>query len=249
MAGWDLVAFYESAARNGLAGIAAIEHDEHIVSGDDLEVRDNGFVAMVQCVTAAIANFDEWRFHRSLDPNWVHSRSAVRDQTGGVDYGRVRFLKYPFNDGDVLNVEADNTNNAQVEAALLALAYGVDPNLTQMPNALPVGARWVLATGATAAVAGAWKKSTTTFSESFDKNKVYKILGMLAYSDTMYACRLQHRSGDMVEHRPGVPGGDTAILCSPLYGYFGSFKGDKPPQLEVLASGTDAAQYAELLIL
>lgn len=222
-----------------------------MVTGDDLEVRSNGIVAFLQFVTAAVANFDEGRIRRSLDPNWVHSRTAYRDQTGAVDYGRARFLGYPFNDGDVLNAEADNGNNAQVEAALLALVYGSNPGLSQEPpgGQIPVGAKWILATGGTAAVAGTWTKSAVTWSETFDKNRVYQVLGMIAYSATMYAARLQHRSGDMVNHRPGVPGGDTPILCSPLYGYFGSFRGDKPPNLEVLCSGTDAAQYAELLIL
>lgn len=248
---WSLEAFYESVARNGLDGIAAIETDTLVTTGDDLEMDANGVVAWATLVTAAIANVVDWRFHRTLDPNWFRSNVFVRDQTGAIDYGKLGFAGYPFSEGDVLNAEADNGNNAQVEALLLALGYPSAQFLLAPPT-LPPGARWVDVTGGTAAVAGTWTKSTATFNETFNRGQKYQVLGMIGYSATGYAMRLHHRGpkgNPWIEHRPGVPAGDTVLLCQPLYGDFGWFQGDKPPNLEVLCSGADGAQYASLLIL
>lgn len=248
---WDLVAFQESAARNGLAGIAvAAGESKYKVSGDDLYVKSAGRVELATIVTAAVANYDEGRFHRTLDPNWCHTRMFFRDQTGAVDRHNIMFLNYPFFDGDILRAEADNGNNAQVESALLALVYGESPGLSLSPPALPVGAKWVQGAGATAAVANTWVSSAMTWSETFNFAKIYQIVGMVAYSATGYAARLDFKgSAPSVGWAPGIPMGDTAILCTPIWGDFGRFRGDQPPDVEVLASGTDAAQYIDICVV
>lgn len=248
---WDLNIFHESAARNGLAGIAAITQDGVVTSGDDLEVRDKGSVVMATLVTAAVANFDEWRFHRSLDPNWHHSRTSFRDQTGAVDLHNIDFCNYPFESGDVLRAEADNGNNAQIESAILALAYGSDPMLSVgIPKiGLPPNAHWINGVGGTTVTANALSAATITWSESFNKDQVYQVLGMIAYSATGYAARLRYRGkSKAVGWFPGVPAGDTAILAQRFYGDFGSFAGDQPPNVEMLCSGADTAQYIGLLV-
>jgi len=248
---WDLNVFYESGARDGLAGIAAIAQDGIVTNGDDLEPRGDGTVILGTCVTAAVANFDEWRFRRTLDPNWIHSRTAYRDQTGAVDERNLLFLNYPVKSGDVLRAEADNGGNAQIEAALLAIAYGGDPALSVgIPRiAIPPNARWVNGVGATTVTAGALTPCAITWSETFDKDRVYQVLGMIAYSATGYAARLRYRGKSAaVGWFPGVPAGDTAILAQRFYGNFGSFYGDQPPQAELLCSAGDTAQYVELLV-
>ena len=106
---FDTVAFQEAAARNGLAGIAvAGGEDKYKSSGDDLYTLGDGRVEMATFVTAAIANYDEGRFHRTLDSNWIHSRMFARDQAGAVDRHNIMFLSYPFANGDILRAEADN---------------------------------------------------------------------------------------------------------------------------------------------
>lgn len=248
---WDLNIFYESAARNGLDGIAAINQDGVVTSGDDLEVRGAGAVHMATCITAAVANFDEWRFHRSLDPNWNHSRTHFRDQTGAVDLHNIQFLNYPFQSGDVLRAQADNGNNAQIEAVLLACVYGGNPMLSVgVPRFdIPAGAKWVNGVGGTTITAGALSNCTITWSESFNKDQVYQVLGMVGYSATGYAARLRYRGkSPAIGYFPGVPVGDTSILNQPIYGNFGAFVGDQPPNVEFLGSAGDTAEYVALLI-
>lgn len=249
---WDLNILHESAARNGLAGIAAISQDGVVTSGDDLEVRGAGSIVMASFVTAAIANWDEGRFHRTLDPNWQHTRTAVRDQTGAVDKHNILHTNYPVKSGDIIRAEADNGNNAQIETCLLAIAYGADPQLSVgMPKfAIPPNAKWINGVGGTTHTANTLTTCAITWSENFNKDQVYRILGMRAYSATAYAARLRFRGkSKAVGWFPGVPAGDTAILNQPFYGDFGSFVGDQTPNAEFLSSGGDTAQYVELLIV
>jgi hypothetical protein len=248
---FDLVAYQESVARNGLAGIAvAGGEDKYKVSGDDLYTIGDGRVELASCVTAAIANLDEWRFHRTLDANWNHSRMFARDQTGAVDRHNLMFTGYPFFNGDILRAEADNGNNAQIESVGLALVYGDSPQLSLSPPPIPRGAFWMQGAGGTAAVANTWVKSSMTWSATLNYNQLYRVLGMVAYSATGYWARLYYKgSSPAKDWRPGCPMGDTAILSLPLYGDFGSFRGDQPPDVQVLCSGTDAAQYIDLLVL
>ena len=191
---WDLVCYQEAAARNGLAGIAVAGGEtKYKVSGDDLYVRGAGRVELATFITAAIANYDEGRFHRTLDPNWCHSRMFARDQTGAVDRHNLMFLNYPFAAGDILRAEADNGNNSQVENCSLALVYGGSPNLSLSPPALPVGAFWMQGAGGTAAVANTWVRSAMTWSATLNYNVIYKVVGMVAYSATGYAARLAYK--------------------------------------------------------
>lgn len=247
---WDLVAFQESAARDGLAGIAVAGGESfYKVSGDDLYVKRACAVELATFITAAVANYDEGRFHYTLDPNWVHSRMFARDQAGAVDRHNLMFLNYLVPAGAILRAEADNGNNAQIESCLLALVYDQSPGLSISPLGVPPGARWVQGAGGTAAVANTWTKSTLTLSETFDYNRIYQIFGMCAYSATGYAVRLFYKgSAPSRGWSPGVPMGDTALLSMPIFGDFGRFRGDQPPDVEVLCSGTDAAQYVDLLV-
>lgn len=104
--------------------------------------------------------------------------------------------------------------------------------------------------GGTAAVANTWVTSTMTWSSTFNYNLDYRIVGLCAYSATGYAARLKYKgSAKAAAWRPGIPMGDTAILCMPIWGDFGSFRGDQPPDVQVLCSGTDAAQYIDMCVV
>lgn len=247
---WDLVAFQEAAARNGLDGIAVAGGETFYKnSGDDLYVKRACAVQLATFVTAAIANYDEGRFHYTLDPNWCHSRMFARDQTGSVDRHNIMFLNYLIPDGAILRAEADNGNNSQIESCLLALIYDQSPGLSLSPIGIPPRAQWVQGAGGTAAVANTWTKSAMTWSQTFDYNRFYRIYGLVAYSATGYAVRLFFKgSSPSVGWAPGIPMGDTAILSLPIFGDFGSFRGDQAPDVEVLCSGTDAAQYIDMLV-
>lgn len=248
---WDYVHFHESAARNGLAGVAVpAGEDIYKYSGDDLYVRAAGTVVMAGVISAAIANFDEARFRRKRDPNFNHLRTFVRDQTGAIV--PPAFLAYDFYDGDVLQADADNGNNAQIESVFLALAYDQSPLLSfsQPKTQIPSGAKWVNGVGATTVTANTWSLASMTWSETFDITKMYQILGMNAYSATGYGARLRFKgSSPWRGYSPGVPCGDTNILNAVIYGDFGQFRGDQPPDLQMLCSAGDTAQYSDMLIV
>ena len=247
---WDLACAHEAAARNGLAGIAIpAGEDLYSYSGDDLTVRGAGAVFLFTFRTAAIANYVQGRWHKKVDANWNRARGFVSDQTGATAH-RIAYLNYPVASGDVLTSEADNGNNSQIENVAWGIAYGSMPMVREQPIIpIPPNAQWIEGDGGTAAVANTWTTSAVTWLADFNQNARYRIYGMMAQSATMYAARLIFKSGSTwTGYAPGGPGGDTAIINFPLYGDFGDFIGGAPPDIEVLCSGTDAAQYVHLLI-
>lgn len=187
------------------------------------------------------------RFRQTRDANWNEVSLAGSDQTGEH---RTMHLSYPIKAQDILRAQADNGNQNQLEVLLLAVAYGVEPNLTEdRPANLPANAKWVRGTHASTMVAGAWTVGAITWSDTFDRSKTYKILGFMAQSATMYGARLYYKgSAPSVGYAPGVVGHDTVALAYPMYGNFGSFKGDQPPDIEGLCSAGDTAGVVEILV-
>jgi len=248
---WDLVAFMETVARNGLDYVA-IPAGENLYryAGDSLYVRTRGSVHMACAITAAIGNVDEFRFHRGLDPNWCHSRIHIRDQTGVVAPQNYGFEHYPFNDGDTLTAQVDNANVAQYDCVLLAVSDGKDPGLRLDPHNLPVGAKWVAGLGAATAVAATWTNAPIVWTDTFNITKTYQILGMYCFGATAYAARLIFKgSSPSKGYGPGVPAGDT-LLCVPcFYADFGTFMGDQPPDIQYLASAGDTVQNVGILVI
>lgn len=251
--GWDLVAFHESVACNGLDYKApAAGETYYTVNGDDLKTRGSGAVKFASCITAAIANFDEWRFHRTLDPDWVHTRMFHRDQTGALSNNDVMYLNYLFGNNENIRAQADNGNNAQVESIALGMAYGMDPMFSVgMPTfQIPEGAAWVQGTGATTVTANTWSNATITWAKNFKQEATYRILGMVGYSATGYLGRFKFKADSPTKgFAPGGFIGDTAILSLPCYAKFGSFKGANPPSVEMLCSAGDTAQYIDMLVI
>lgn len=244
---WDYELFHLSGARNGMTVITPSATNTVRISGNNLEPRTAGHVRMATCVTAAIANLVGWRFRETQQTNYARSTGHSRDQTGAVDGHNLMFLAYPFGKDAILQAEADNGNNAQVESVQMALAYGTDPLLGLQPRfVVPDNSGWIDGQGGTAAVANVWTESAVTWNFTFKRDINYAIIGMMAYSATGYAGRLIFPAGEV--YRPGVPAGDTNLLNQPIYGHFGTFKGQNPPNLEICASGTDATQQVKLLI-
>lgn len=252
---WDIVAFYESAARNGLAGIAAVADQLYETGGDNLYARENSNVAFAELITAAIANTDQWRFRKPTDATYHHmlERTGIRDQTDNPILERIlQNLGYPLNKNDPLNVDADNTNNAQVECALFGIGIGnARPRLVPMyllPFTKPI--KIVQVTGTATLTAGAWTTVTATWP-TLEPNKNYTIVGLAASSATCYAARVIHRVGQWQQARPGVPGYDVADMA-PLIGCdltFGTFPGKTPPNFEFLASAGDTAENINVALL
>lgn len=249
---FDLVAFGSTAARNGLTVVPPLEAGSrsgyNVINTNFIRAKTPGAVWFVTCLSAAIANLDEFRLRDVQDGQWVHLRTACRDQTGVPHIGTFGFLQYPYPSEALLGVEIDNTNNNQLEIMLLALAPA-NPGLRLDNPFGAAGAKPIAGTGATAAVASTWTHSLVTWSETFETNKTYQIVGMAGWSATMYALRLVYPQAPMSGWNPGVPGCDTITCQTPMYGNFGQFKGDNPPNIEVLCSGTDAAQNVTIWIV
>jgi len=252
---FDLVAFSESAARNGMAGITPAAGEQYYdFSGDDLYIDEDRECFLACAVTEAIANLAEWRFHAKGDPNWNRSKGHMKDQTGAVDLHLLAYLNQMFPKGSTINVEADNGNNAQLDTVLMFLAKrGQVPAVCgPVPHAgmLPPNTDLVQIVGATTVTADTWSNCPLTFTNyTFNRDSMYEILGMMLHGETMHAGRLRFKKGSPnVDDHPGVPGGDTKLLNHMFYGPFGRFKGSNPPDLEALCSAGDTAQEGTLLI-
>lgn len=246
MPGWDCVAWYESAAKSGYVDVAAVVDRTHQVSGDNIFARDDGKVVAAFPLTAGIANFVRARFRQTRDADWNEVSLGASDQTGEH---RILKLNYPVKTQDILAVQADNGNNAQVEAMLLCVAYGVEPNIRLEPGDLPANARWVRGTHSSTMVAGNWTRGVMTWSMTFDRSKTYRVLGMISQGATVYGTRLMYMgSSPSVGYAPGFVGHDTLALSFPIYADMGRFKGDQPPDIESLCSAGDTAGVVELLI-
>jgi len=242
--GWSLLAFQNSAARNGLTAIPPVSDEtQYTVSATNYaKLSRDGVVSAVAFRTAAIANFVSARFRESGMRNYIEAYHAI-DQTRQL-LGAQDFLpaNIPIAKGNLIEAQADNGNNAQVEAAFVVFG---DP--TKFSNTPPHGAYPIKATCSTANVANVWKnKGDVTWSETFNTKKRYKIVGMMGHSATGYAARLI--SSDYKE-RPGCLLADNAQLQVPLYGDFGWFDGDNPPSIESIASGTDTTLNVTLFVV
>jgi len=248
---WDFVAFGSSAARSGLQAVVPLEGASlsgyQVINTNFIRTKGPGAIASAGCISAAIANLLQWRVGVN-SRDYSHMRCCARDQTSVPHEGTVAGLNMPLKAGDLVHVDVDNTNTAQVEVVWMSLCPG-DMGLRWGGPCPAANARPIAGTGGTAAVALTWTRSTVTWGETFEQDVEYHIVGMSAHSVTMYGCRLAFTSGPMMAYHPGVPGGDTIVLQNPVWGNFGTFKGATPPNVEVLCSGTDASQNITLWIV
>lgn len=253
MPSFDIYAFYESAAKNGLTLIAAAAgHRKGIVAGDNIEITKPGTAFRSEMVSAAIANAVQFRLHKTTDNNAaVRSRAGfIRDQT---DICRqLAEFNYPIKAGEILNAYGDNGNNAQVEAVIVMVADGdAVPYFSDKPPApIPKDAFLMDVTGGTALVAGTWTESVVTTNAILERNAEYQILGVAMQSAGMIACGLVPRGKTNQEgFFPGVPGGDLpgeAVMW--FSDAFPSFEGANLPNLFGLSVSADAAQYGTWLV-
>lgn len=190
---FDTIAFMETAAKNGYTAVAAVADVlAGRTSGDNFETIKAGHISMATQISAAIANFVGGRFRHSRDPNYCELKAFfARDQTGAVDLHNLAYIAYPFKSGSVLNCWMDNGNNAQYEAMLLWLTYDGTPAPRPFPLSTPLNTKWVYGTGAATLVAATWTDASITWGETFEKDVIYKIAGLAAYSATGYAARLK----------------------------------------------------------
>jgi len=250
---FDLIAFHESTTNDGLLPVAPAPGGGHgyVVTGDDLEPKGDAYVLKAMMQSAAIANFIEGNFGHSGDnePNWNRMANFVRDQTGAVidPMGET----YKMDGGEQMNCNQDHGANAQVANLILALAPSIIPiHIGNAPKNLPVGLKWITATGVTAAIANTWSPDVATYTYIFNSKKTYAIYGVAGFSTTGYAFRIDPQSLDKT-FRPGWMLGDTNITCQALYTEVPMyiFNGNAPPQFQKLCSATDSSATRYFLLI
>lgn len=246
MSTWSLLGFgAAAAARATLTNIVPLADVTHyVVDGTNYaKFSRPGSVFFGNLISAAIANVIEGDFRKDSDRNYMRF-SIARDQTTQFLPSNMLTCRYPVSPNERLEMRANNNNNSQIEG--FYYGYGTPTPLTFSPAIQPH--RYVRATMTGTLTANLpWSAGgAVTWSETFDPNKRYRVVGMSAQSATLYAARIVFPDSIW---RPGVPGSDTVGLTSMLYGDFGSFIGNTPPTFEFSASGADTAEVVTLAII
>lgn len=244
---WDLLAFHPAAAaRNGLVALAPITDTGRytVISTNYMRMPHDGKISYMTFRTAGIGNFVRGDIKLDTLQDYIGAYFATDQTSQLIGIPDLLPVDLSFKNGDLLSARADNANNSQIDACYVFIGVGNQPIIfTDKPEA---GSIPYKATATQACVADTWTDTlTVTWDKTFDKDKFYKITGLMGHSATGYAMRLLYTH---TKRRPGCLVGDTEVLQRPLFGDFGTFKGNASPNLEWLASGTDGDVYATVWI-
>lgn len=246
---WSLHAFSEAAAaRNGLAGIAAVVDDLLPRNTlDNMVFNKPGVIRHCHLVTASLANCDQWRFRKTTERLYNHfaERVGIRCQTDDIRRELIIDLAYAMLANEVLNVDADNANNAQVETAGFWVDYGGhdQPLAWQAPRGLDI--RYLDVVGGTTVVADAWSNCALTWP-ALETDKSFQIVGIAPASATGEFARLLHAGGG---ERPGAVAADVGDFKGIQWGDFGTFLGGNEPNAEYLCSAADTVQALTVAVV
>lgn len=245
-ADWSLIGFgAAAAARNGLTNIAPLsDPTQYVVEATNFaKFSRPGEIFAHEVITAAIANLVKADFRKDNDRNYMRHMQG-RDQTTPPNSQSFLQLRYPVKSNERLEFRADNGNNSQIEAGYFA--FGRSKPISLFP---PISAYRLIHATATATLTAnlPWTSSgTVTWSETFDPNKRYKIIGLGGHSATLYALRLVFPDSNW---RPGCPGCDLVGDMQMFWGDFGDFIGNTPPTFEFSASAGDTAENIALAVI
>ena len=246
---WSLHGFSEAAvARDGLNGIAALA-DQLLPrnNGDNMVFNAPAHIVHAQLITASLANTDQWRFRKTTERLYQHltERVGIRCQTDDVLRENILDLGYPVLANDVITLDADNTNNAQVDTAGLWVNYaGNAPVLGwSAPRGLDI--RYLDVTGGTTVTASAWSQCALTWP-ALETTNTYQIVGIAPSSATGELVRLTFAGGG---NRPGAVAADIGDKKGMQWGDFGTFVGGNEPNAEYLCSAADTAQALTVAVV
>jgi hypothetical protein len=251
---FDCLAFYESTTNDGLLPVAPAPGEPHgyVVDGDNLQMKWAGQTLACLGISAAVANFVQFRIGTQDFPRlkWSETQTFCRDQTGGkIDPMQQND---PYWKNSLMNVDFDHGNNAQVACVVFLVSDGT-PMLyfNERPSDIPKTARWVVATSVTTKTAGAWTEDIVTYTYNWNVAKYYDVYALRGHSGTGYAFRI-HPQDSPYKYRPGLWAGDTKLLCDTVYSKspMFSFSGLTPPTIDWLCSGADTTDgRVEMLIV
>lgn len=253
--GMHLAAFYASAAKSGLTQVVPLADEAYTIDSTNYMKYDDAVkVIGFWNRTAAIANFVQGGLNTAPQRGGNPDISIVgTDQTSALLDQQMVPVCIDLPPSKKLGYQADNGNNAQVEAGLVLIGIGGKGKLIEAREVLAkYGGSGKLRTatgaGGTALTGGAWTASAITWGFDFDDEKEYQVLGMAYQAATGYAGRLILPGSN---YEVGVPAGDTKAVARHWFFEDGPiFSGSTPPtQLRGLSSGNDAAQAISLILL
>lgn len=210
-------------------------------------INKPGSIRHCALITAALANTDQWRWRKTTDPRYHHltERVGIRCQTDPITRLSILDLGWPVKANDVINCDADNTNNAQIEDGLFWIDYGGTRRLIAWdPPPGMTDVEYLNVTGATTVTASAWSVCALTWP-ALETTDTYRIVGLAAAGATPSAARLQFPGGG---ERPGVPATDAADAQGIVWGDFGTFVGGNEPNAEYLCAAGDTAQEMTFVV-
>jgi len=253
---FDLIAFSETTTNNGYAGVAvAAGEDFYGYSGDDLYIQDDGRVIFSQFIDATTTKGARARFKSKSMADWCEMTGCSLDS--GLRMPGFYYQGVPLKAGDILNVNADNSNTNEITNVLLGYQKGRGRVTMHPSTPIPDGAIWVKLIGTTACVAITWTDLlASTSSYNFQRDRDYKVLGMASTSAAGLAARLKFKTGssaDAMKCRPGVPASYELTEVNGPVLYFNDmdlvFNGLNPPTVQGLDTTTSASFKTDLLVL
>lgn len=244
---FDLIAWFESAAKNGLTATTGVTDTRYQTSGDTQKVRaiaSPALAAMWQAsVTAVKSEQAEIRSDlMAINPNCAAGQ--VRDGNPPAQLGVPLFPQ------DTLTGYHDNANTAEISGFVAAVSYGgtlpiYAPAPIRQPKAL-IGLSSTTDTAGT--LPAGWVTAATTWT-GLKPDQKYEILGVGGWGTLDVALRFAATTELGAGFRCGVPMGATAewarmyYLSEPF-----PFMGASPPALEIQSIGASAEHHISILL-
>lgn len=245
-----------SAARDGLTAVPVAAGELNFPVGGgapgvgtQVYPKGNAIIRGVLCITEAIANLTEYRWHKTTDPNWTLDQFHKADQTADWVFDTLfGHCNYPIQKGDTLILEAANGNNAQGDwFAAFVDALG-QARISGSPfGPIPANAQWVDFDSDTNSVADTITRTAIQPDDyNLERDATYTVWAGRCQMATGVFARLVSLTSD---DRPMIPVSDTEICGGPVYWapYGLKFTGLQGLYAEVLSAGAEASLFSLLI--
>lgn len=244
---FDLIAWFESAGKNGLTATTAVTDTRYGSTGDTHTLRAiaNPVLAAAWQASVTAAKSEQAQIQSDLmaiSPNIAGGQ--VRDN------GEAVLLGVPLNAQDVLTGYHDNANTAEISGFVAAIAYGGKlPIYSPFPVKAP---KAVMGLSSTTDTVGAlpvgWVAASTTWT-GLKRDERYEILGVAGWGTLDVAARFAATSELGAAFKCGVPLSTTPVSARMYYlsePY--PFLGSSPPSIEIMSIGASAEHHLSILL-
>jgi hypothetical protein len=244
---FDLVAWFESAAKNGLTAVTGVTDTRYSTSGDTQKIRaiSSPFLSAMWhgSVTAAVA--EQFEIRSDIMP--INPNCPVGQVTDSVP---ILMCGVPLKAQDTLTGYHDNSNTNEISGGVAAISYGnAGAIYTPAPVKPVVAAIGLSSTTDTAGTLPAgWVTASTTWT-GLETDRRYEIVGFGGWGVLDVAVRFASTTELAAGFKPGVPLGNTEAYARMTYlaePY--PFLGSNPPALEVQSIGASAEHHFVALL-